>query len=852
MKFFSKDKDEPFFFADDETDNAKKEVKIKNPTALTPEEVLGTEEKPHERFDSTSALDNLKKRLSSAATGEEIQREKPTPTLKKTVAEQKNTTVTESSESKVKKPSLLDKCMPYILDENGKEAVDSEPLYKLQSVADILKEDSEKTLERLSKKYDISFDDLGHSIYLSPEITDEPQNTDIKPEVNEEKPPVKKEIKNIQSNVPFIISDIDIPFQPETEEKEEAEDLSQTATVTFTPISSNAPSGSRISVSTKTQSIDLTGEILKLPENSVEEKADELRLEEDAFEEYSPKEEYTDEKSGVKLLRKFYISKRNTFITAGASVLITLLLCFMKLPFMTGVLLAHTTVSMIVCSALAGLNIILNFKMFTSVPKILKRSSSPDIAAVLASLLTIPYAVLSIINNEIFLDMLILLSVILSFRALSAFWKSAYMLTGLKQVTSNAPKKAIKLLSDPAITQSMAKNAIEGDILIAGEQKTVQIGSFMKYSTFGDFFGGKFRLITIFSLALSAIVGFACGFYFESVNSGLYAAAAIQCFTALPMLFFIDTLPLYSASKRLAKVGSVIAGKAGAESIEMANAAVLGSHQLFPSGTVTLHRMQVLSENNLEDTIVRAASLTDALDSPLSPIFKKIAGTGNITALPDSDTVKYEEKMGISGWVDNRLLFIGNRTLMETHNIDVPSVEIDRKILRQGFFPVYVATDDKVCALLIIKYSVNPEISRELRKLTGSGVTLLINSTDPNLTEEMICDYLGLYTDSVKVMSAAGCHIHKSSVLPTKTVAAPAVHKGNPLALPALLNCAGRFKKSNILLTAIYIICAVMAIFVFTYSSFVGSDSPLSDTVLLLYCLISTAITYLIYLMEKP
>ena len=841
MKFFSKDKNEPFFFAVDENESAKKE-KIKNPTALTPEEVLGIEEQPHERFDSNSALDNLKKRLSSAAAGEETEQKKPAPQTKKA----------ETTEDETKKPSLLDKCMPYILDENGKEAVESEPLYKLQSVADILKADSEKTLKRISEKYDISFDDLGHSIYLSPEITDEPQAIDVKPEITEEeKTPVKKEIRNIQSNVPFIISDIDIPIQPENEEKED-EDLSQSATVTFTPVSSNAPSGSRISVSTKTQPIDLTGEIVKLPENLAQEKADEFRLEEDAFEEYTPKEEYTDEKSGAKLLRRFYIAKRNTFITATLSVLITLLLCFMKLPFMTGVLLAYTTVSMIVCSSLAALNIIINFKMFLSIPKIFSRSSSPDNAAALASLLTVPYAVLSIINNEIFLDMLILLSVILCFRALGAFWKASYMLTGLKQVTSNSQKKSVKLLSDPAITQSMAKNAIEGDILIASEQKTTQIGSFMKYSTFGEFFGGRFPLITIFSLILSAIVGLGCGFYFESITSGFYAAASIQCFTALPSLFFIDTLPLYSASKRLSKVGAVIAGKAGAGSIEMANAAVLASHQLFPSGTVTLHRMQVLSENNLEDTIVRAASLTDALDSPLSPIFEKIAGTGNITALPDSDTVKYEDRMGISGWVDNRLLFIGNRTLMETHNIEVPSVEVDRKILRQGFFPVYVATDDKVCALLIIKYSVNPEISRELRKLTGSGVTLLINSTDPNLTEEMICDYLGLYTDSVKVMTAAGCHIHKSSVLPTKSADAPAFHKGNPLALPTLLNCAGKFKKSNILLTAIYIICAVMAIFVFTYSSFVGSDSPLSDIVLLLYCLISTLITYLIYLMEKP
>jgi len=187
MKFFSKDKNEPFFFAVDENESAKKE-KIKNPTALTPEEVLGIEEQPHERFDSNSALDNLKKRLSSAAAGEDTEQKKPAPQTKKA----------ETTEDETKKPSLLDKCMPYILDENGKEAVESEPLYKLQSVADILKADSEKTLKRISEKYDISFDDLGHSIYLSPEITDEPQATDVKPEITEEeKTPVKKEIRNI-------------------------------------------------------------------------------------------------------------------------------------------------------------------------------------------------------------------------------------------------------------------------------------------------------------------------------------------------------------------------------------------------------------------------------------------------------------------------------------------------------------------------------------------------------------------------------------------------------------------------------------------------------------------------------
>lgn len=104
---------------------------------------------------------------------------------------------------------------------------------------------------------------------------------------------------------------------------------------------------------------------------------------------------------------------------------------------------------------------------------------------------------------------------------------------------------------------------------------------------------------------------------------GFYAAAAVQCLAALPPLFLIDSLPLYSSSKKLSRLGAMLAGKTGAEHIEKANAMVLSSEDIFPSGTVTLHNLQMLSSNSIDDTIIRAASLTDALNSPLSPYSKK-------------------------------------------------------------------------------------------------------------------------------------------------------------------------------------------------------------------------------------
>lgn len=534
------------------------------------------------------------------------------------------------------------------------------------------------------------------------------------------------------------------------------------------------------------------------------------------------------------------------------SIILTLGLAFMELPFMTSVILSHTSLSMIICTCVTGIIILLNAGMFKGFAKLFTRNADADITASLASIAVTGYAVYGITQNEIVLEMLLLLSVILSFRSFGVFFKYSYLLSNLRQTASSSSKYAVSLISDTAVTFAMAKNAIEGDTLIAAPKRCEHTDNYIKYSTFGTFLKGKVNFISIFSVLLSLVIGFACSAYYDGAIDGLYTAAAIQCFAALPVLFLIDNLPLYGAAKRLNRRRAMIAGKAGAEHIEMANAIVLSSQDLFPEGTVTLHQMKVLSENTLDDTIIRAASLTECLNSPLSPIFKKIAGTGNITTLPDSDTVKYEDRMGISGWVDNRLLFIGNRTLMEAHGISVPSIEIDRKILRSGYFPVYVATQDKACALLMVQYNVDPDISHELRRLTSLGVTLLVNNSDPNLTEEMICDYLGLYSDSVKVMSAAGCHMYRNAVLPEKNVSAPACYSGKAITLATVLNCATRIKRSNLALTVFYVLAAIFGAILFAYSSFAISGALISSSTVLIYSLATAVIAYILYLIQKP
>ena len=883
MKFFSKKRKEELFTFLDDYDNEYtfgQEGTLRPEHALTPDEVIGFSSNSDEgNASATGALDSLKKRMLNNTADTKIENNSsPTEektdsdggddfdlnafseSYKKVKSERESNTYTKPSKSEEapeseSEPSLLEKCRPFILDdEDGDSAMKPEPTYRLESVAEILSNESKKALDKLSKKYEIAFDDLGKygKTETEPKTPEPPtmpeENNTLNLESFEDVISSPPKVSGVQTNVSSIISDIDVsvPLQ-----KPEKTNISNTATIKFTPVS-GADNTSRISISSQTKPIDLTGELTGLPETGADEAESEVQLELSEFEEYKPKEEFSDQKDAKRFLRQLSLKKRSAFLRTVFSALCLILLIIAKLPFMSETLLAHTMAANIICTAILGIITLINADMFKSLPKIFSRQSEPDVLSVTASLSVIGYGITAVFKSEIALDLILLGAVILFIRAFSSFWNASYMLGGFEQISASSPKRAVKLIGDQAVTFAMAKNAIECDVLAAAPQKTKHIDNYMKYSTFRVVLSGKLPVITVISLILSLVVGFVCAAYYDGVLYGFYSAAAIQCFAALPVIFMIDNLPLYSSAKRLSKMGAMIAGKSGAERIENANAVVFNADEIFPSGTVQMHRLQVLSDNSVDDTIIRAASLTEAMKSPLAPIFKKIAGTGGNTVLPDSDTVKYEDRMGISGWVDNRLLFIGNRTLMEAHGIEVPNVELDRKILRQGLFPVYVATQDKACALITVRYTVREDIAKELRRVSSLGVTMLINSSDPNMTEEMICDYMGLYSDSVKVMSAAGSHMYKNAVTPTPSIGAPAAYKGNPMGLAAIISNASRIKKSNLLLTVLYVISAVLGAVLFAYMSFDGSGALMSGTAVLLYSLVSAIISYILYFTQKP
>ena len=862
MRFFSKNKNEDIGFIINSDDDTIKISGNKNvaPHAMTADEVseLWVFGDGEQQYEKSTALDSLKKRmnLSNVEPKEEKVKAEALPTS--------NTQKVEQGENSDKK-SLLEKLQPYTVDEQGHDLSQAtEPLYRLESVAEILKNEGQKTIESLSKKYDIFVDDLGKSQAekhkKEPEIQQQKKENEqtfiFKEMVNEAekreeeqlyqslfKPEKEVELPQKLVDVPDI-SDIDT-HEYGLETKKSAAD---TATIRFTPVKDHKGNTDHITISSITKHIDL-GEMVPSDEATVT-----TALEKSDFEKFEPKIEVTDIASGKKILRKLAIKKRSSFLSLVVTAFSVLLLSIFLIQPVFNFIIKNPQSAMFLCGGILLASAFANITMFCEFGKLFKNKISADLFASVATLFTLAlslYSAITASNADDAYYIILLCSIILLFRSIANFKLVSAKHSNLKQILHDGSKNAITLISDTATTFAMAKNTIDGDVLVCAHKKTDFIEDFLKHWEFPNTEITKRPILFYITVVITVLGAAAANFYYD-LFSAFYCAAVVSCISAIPTLFFIDAFPLSSASKKLNKSGAMISGLQGAERIENANAAVVSVKDIFPEGTISMYSMKVLSDNNIDETILKAASLTAAVGSPLEAIFKHIAGTNSSYSIPDSDTVKYEKRLGISGWVDNELLFIGNRSLMEAHGIQIPSVEIDKKILRRGYFPVYVATENTACALVVIQYDVRRDIAKELRKTTELGVTLLVDNCDPNINEEMICDYFGLYEDSVKIMTNAGVYMHKNATPATQSCSSPAAYRGSSLNFIKLINCASNIKKSNLILSVLYSIFTIFGILYFIYVSFSGTLTIPAATTVLSYVLVATVLSIIGFLIRKP
>ncbi|MBR6531398.1 MAG: hypothetical protein IKT61_02740 [Clostridia bacterium] len=306
-----------------------------------------------------------------------------------------------------------------------------------------------------------------------------------------------------------------------------------------------------------------------------------------------------------------------------------------------------------------------------------------------------------------------------------------------------------------------------------------------------------FLIVMVMSL-INLVVAWAVNRHF-AVGFAAFSITLSMCVPAYGALLI--QLPLRWMNKKFNKVGGMISCQDAVNELCRTNAIVLDSKDLFDQNMCAMHGFKDFKNVRVDDAMLYAAAMVIRSGGPLTGVFDQMV-VNRRDILPTVKSFSYEEKLGVSGWIYNQKVILGNRRMMINHNIDVPESIDEDKYLISGHEVIYLAIAHKLAAMMVVDYAPNKKLAPYLKKLRDSGVTILVRNCDPNVTDRMISECYDMRLDNIRILnSAAGRVFKKYKSRPKLNTRAVAIHDGTTYTFTRSLCTAAMlrhvFKVSN-------------------------------------------------------
>lgn len=335
-------------------------------------------------------------------------------------------------------------------------------------------------------------------------------------------------------------------------------------------------------------------------------------------------------------------------------------------------------------------------------------------------------------------------------------WKRVYQ--NLRMAASEKNEKyAARQITDAKIATLIGHNAVAaGSPLVTYFRKTPFLKNFLAYSYGKDYNeSGLKRLVPVgfgVAIAMAALYGWLVPeVHWLSVVSVFTGVLAL----AMPAAALVISRNLSRAAQTVRKAGGMLSGQVAVDEFGDMDGLAVDASQLFATpGSIQMLGIKTFADAQIDTAILDAAAVCIKAASPLSGVFRQVIEDRE-DYLQEVDTLVYEQDMGISGWVGGRRVLVGSRQLLQNHGVDVPSGDYESRYAGEDRKLVYLSTGGTLTAMFVVTYRADAALARALRKLTAQGVSVLIRSCDPNITEELVCELFGLDDYYVEILTSA-------------------------------------------------------------------------------------------------
>lgn len=320
-----------------------------------------------------------------------------------------------------------------------------------------------------------------------------------------------------------------------------------------------------------------------------------------------------------------------------------------------------------------------------------------------------------------------------------------------KFTAADGQRYAAKIYNNESVAaQMMSGTAVERPI-IAYQHRTGFPSNFLKISYAPDPSEDLASKLAPATAVIAVVVALLYGIFFGSF-SGAVNAFALVCAVCIPVSTLLAVnIPMYDLCKKLLPTGAMLSGYPSVKQFCDSTAVMIDANELFPADSVFLDGIKTFEDYNIDESLLCGIAILKEAKNPIAKVFEKVVDETE-GDLPEVESVLYEDELGLVGWVNGERILVGNRELMTKYSVETPSIEYEDKYIQSGKQVTYVARAGRLIAMFVTHYIADSILMPELHRAEANGISILVHSTDCNITNDLICSLYNVFYRTVKVL----------------------------------------------------------------------------------------------------
>ncbi len=428
-----------------------------------------------------------------------------------------------------------------------------------------------------------------------------------------------------------------------------------------------------------------------------------------------------------------------------------------------------------------------------------------------------------------------------------------------KYISGGYSKYAAMHIDDEDVAGRFTKGALTDFPSLTTARKTEFVRDFIANSYSADLTDAFSKFYVPITAGIAILVGVLGMFVYpdgiteleQRVFYALSCAAGTMTAMSAMGMMLVTNIPLAKASKKYLQASAVMLGYSAVDGFADTNSVLIDAIDLFPDGMVEIVNLKPAKKASLEEGILYAASLCCQTESILRPAFYKMI-RGKTEMLHPVESYIYEDGLGLSGWIENKGVLFGNRTLMESHSVEgLPTPEKEKEYSK-GDSITYLSIGGNIAMIFVVKLKASVSVARALSELERQKITVILRSVDSLLSITRLSELFEVTPNIFKLLPFR-CHAdYDAQTSYVAEMSSPMIYSGRFASLAMLLTGAKRLARSATVGIVIQVLSALIGlIFCIIFAAAGSFGSLFTGTVMIAYSLLWVLITAIAQCAQK-